>query len=72
MYAVQNVMVSWMRDIQRNIEGYIMPAMPRMKDKATKIAYKILGVPANIAARKTPEQKEIDRRLSREDTWRAR
>lgn len=40
-----------------------MPTMIRMSDKAKKIAYKILGVPANIASKKTPKQKEIDRDL---------
>jgi hypothetical protein len=50
-----------------------MPAMPRMKGKATKIAYKILGVPANLRKeQKSKEQKKIDKRLLFEETSRAR
>lgn len=46
--------------------------MPRFEAKATKIAYKILGVPPNIAAHKTKKEKKIDKRLVFEETARAR
>ena len=49
-----------------------MPAMPRIPGKATKIAYKILGVPANIAYKPSKKEKEINRRLIYEETDRAR
>ena len=40
-----------------------MPTMPRMTAKAKKIAYKILGVPGNIASKKTEKQIKIDQNL---------
>ncbi len=40
-----------------------MPGMMRIPGVAKKIAYKILGVPANIAFKPTPKQVEIDRKL---------
>lgn len=46
-----------------------MPAMPRIKGKATKIAFKILGKPANMS--KQPKKKE-DERLLFEITQRVR
>ena len=49
-----------------------MPSMPRIPGKGPKIAFKILGVPANIAAKKTKEQKFINRRLWFEETSRVR
>lgn len=49
-----------------------MPAMPRIKNKSTKIAYKILGVPSNIAHKKTPEEKNINHKLRYEETSRVR
>lgn len=49
-----------------------MPAMPRMSSKATKIAYKILGVPANIRDKKTKKQKELEKLLTAEETVRVR
>ena len=49
-----------------------MPSMPRMPGKGAKISYKILGIPANIAAKKTKEQKFINRRLWFEETSRVR
>ena len=49
-----------------------MPMMPRVKGKATKIAYKILGVPNNIKFRKRPYSDQIARRLLFEDTSRVR
>ena len=41
-----------------------MPAMPRIKGKATKIAYKILGKPVNIEFSKRPFDKKINKRLN--------
>ncbi len=49
-----------------------MPAMPRVPGKATKIAYKILGVPPNISYKRTEAQKEIDKQLIFEETIRVR
>lgn len=49
-----------------------MPGMPRIPGKAKKIAFKILGVPANIASKKTPEQKNVDRRIIFDETIRVR
>ncbi len=48
-----------------------MPAMPRLSGRAKKIAYRILGVPANMAPRSTA-QKRINRRLVFEETVRVR
>lgn len=53
-------------------KGIYMPSMPRMPGKGAKIAYKILGKPANIAEKKTKEQREINRRLWFEETTRVR
>lgn len=50
----------------------IMPAAPRAKTKATKIAYKIMGVPANIQHKRTKAEKKIDHRLLFEETSRVR
>lgn len=49
-----------------------MPSMPRMPGKGAKIAYKILGKPANIAFKRNKEQKFINRRLWFEETSRVR
>ena len=49
-----------------------MPAMPRFEKKATKIAFKILGTPANLAYRPNREKREEDRRLEYEETFRVR
>ena len=50
-----------------------MPVMPRIPGKPKKIAYKVLGVPDNIRnAKKTKEQKRINRRLVFEETYRVR
>lgn len=42
--------------------------MLRISDKAKKVAYKILGVPANIASKKTPKQEKIDEELRQFET----
>lgn len=49
-----------------------MPVMLRPPGKAKKIAYKILGVPANIQSKRDKEQKRINRRLIFEETTRVR
>lgn len=49
-----------------------MPTMPRIKGKATKIAYKILGKPSNIKFSKRPFDKKINQRLIFEETSRVR
>lgn len=49
-----------------------MPCMPRIPGKATKIAFKILGVPANLQSKRTPEQQRINQRLVFEETVRVR
>ena len=49
-----------------------MPAIPRMSGKAKKIAYTILGVPANIQFKRTKQQKLVNQRLLFEETVRVR
>lgn len=50
-----------------------MPVMPRPKGKATKIAYKILGKPANMQKQNQNNPKSnIEKRLLFEDTERVR
>ena len=46
--------------------------MPRPKGLARKIAYKILGKPANIAFKRNKMQSKINARLLYEDTYRVR
>ena len=46
-----------------------MPIMYRNpKNKATKIAYEILGKPANLQSKKNAANEEINRRLIAEET----
>jgi hypothetical protein len=50
-----------------------MVMVPRVKkSKATKIAYKILGKPANISFVKKGKLKDIDKRIQFENTQRVR
>lgn len=49
-----------------------MPAMPRIQGKATKIAFRILGTPPNIAFKRNKKEKEVNRRLIFEETTRVR
>jgi hypothetical protein len=42
--------------------------MPRLPGKPKSIAYKILGIPANIYWRRTEREREINRRLNYEET----
>lgn len=48
-----------------------MPGMPRMKGKAKKIAYAILGVPANME-KDVKKNKYIEHRLVFDETSRVR
>ena len=46
-----------------------MPIMPRVKGKAERIAYKILGVPANMRNKnRTVRNSKIKERLNFEET----
>lgn len=45
-----------------------MPAAPRIKGKPMKIAFSILGVPANFKQNKTAHQKQIDRQIDSQNT----
>lgn len=49
-----------------------MPAMPRPAGTAKRIAYNILGVPANIQSKRNKTQKRINKRLVFEETSRVR
>jgi len=49
-----------------------MPAMPRIKGKATKIAYDILGKPANIKFKRTKAQELLNEKLVAQETIRVR
>lgn len=49
-----------------------MPGMPRKKGKITKIAYAVLGKPANLLDDKTKKDSRINRRLIFEETSRVR
>lgn len=44
-----------------------MPAMPRIKGKAQKIAYNILGIPANMRKYKTKDSNKTKDRLNFEE-----
>lgn len=49
-----------------------MPVMVRPKGKATKIAYKVLGIPAPQAHKKSAIGRKNNQRLLFEETARAR
>lgn len=49
-----------------------MPSMPRMPGKGKKIAWRILGKPANIAYKPNAQQKRIDHVLLFQQTTRTR
>ena len=49
-----------------------MPVMPRVNNKATKIAWSIIGKPLSINIKKKQHKKETDRRLVFEETTRVR
>lgn len=48
-----------------------MPTMPRVRGRATQIAYSILGTPANQKKR-GKLQRKIDRKLNYEETRRVK
>ena len=45
-----------------------MPCMPRVKGKAAKIAYSILGMPANLRDGEKKHQSNADRVISYQNT----
>ncbi len=45
-----------------------MPGMPRISGKAKKIAYKILGTPANQEKKQPKRKRKIQKRLVFEET----
>lgn len=49
-----------------------MPVMVRPFDRARKIAFKILGKPANMQARTSIKDRRINKRLIFEETARVR
>lgn len=49
-----------------------MPTMLRIKGKPQRIAFNILGVPANIKDKRSKKEKRINDRLIFEETTRVR
>lgn len=49
-----------------------MPAMPRIKGKAEKIAFAILGVPGAYKDKKSAAQRRVDKQLLAQETSRVR
>ena len=49
-----------------------MPSAPRIKGKAKKLAYKIMGVPPNMKFSRNSAQRAINKRLVFEETQRVR
>jgi len=49
-----------------------MPVMLRPNAKATKIAWRLLGKPANLRAKDAKRKTQVDRRLTFEETTRVR
>jgi len=49
-----------------------MPVMIRPRNKAKKIAYKIMGVPINMQEKPTPREREVEARLTFDDTIKVR
>ena len=50
----------------------VMPAMIRVASKARKIAWAILGRPANQLDKKSPAQKRVDEELDSQRSTRSR
>lgn len=46
--------------------------MPRMNKKVQKIAFNILGTPANMRSKQNKKQKELDKRLIFDETTRVK
>jgi len=49
-----------------------MPSAPRVKGKAAKIAFKILGTPANLKFKRSKEQERVNQQLLSQETSRVR
>lgn len=49
-----------------------MAAMPRFNKKATKIAFKILGTPANLVSKRSKQQEYVDKMLTSQETSRVK
>ena len=50
-----------------------MPSAPRIKNnRATKVAWKILGIPANISFKRNADQRRVNKKLVFEETQRVR
>lgn len=49
-----------------------MPAAPRRKDKATKIAFSILGTPPNLKSKRSKAQEYVNQQLIAQDTTRSK
>jgi hypothetical protein len=49
-----------------------MAQAPRQNNKATKIAYNILGKPSNLKSKQTRKQKKRDAIITYQDTDRAK
>jgi hypothetical protein len=47
-----------------------MPCMPRQNHKATKIAFKILGIPAPLKFKRSKAQEDLNKRLLAQETSR--
>lgn len=49
-----------------------MPSMPRQKTKGTKVAFNLLGVPANFKFKRSKEQERVNQQLLFQETSRVR
>lgn len=49
-----------------------MPVMPRMRGKATKVAWAILGKPLSYNVKRNRQQSEVNKKLIAEETVRVR
>jgi len=49
-----------------------MPAAPRQNYKAIKIAFKIIGKPANFNYKQPPEMEKVNKKLLFDETIRVR
>lgn len=49
-----------------------MAAAPRQNKKATKIAFSILGTPANLRSKRSAHQEWVNKMLSSQETSRVR
>lgn len=49
-----------------------MPAFPRFNKLATKIAYSVLGKPANISFKRSAEQERVNKQLLSQESSRVK